>query len=631
VRRNRLLAAVIAGVAASAAIGWIAASAVKSPAQVAADTKAPDPSAITAPVEERALATTVTARGNVRYGEPQAVSLATSTYAGQGQKSLVTKAPTKGAVLGEDAVAMEANGRPVRTLVGNVPMYRDITPGDEGQDVRQLEEALERLGYHPGKVDGKYDISTQGAVEAWYRDAGYTALGATDDQQDKLRQAHTAVSNAESAVLQAQDALDKVRKGITAKDVRQAENEVRASARDLAKAKDQVKVAEASEALARSAEDAAVLAESLARYAEGKVAADNRLATARAAADVEAAENRHDEARTSRDVAEQKLDDDTAAGASASQIESDEADVERARHAISETETGEDNAVLAQQAQAAAAEQATRQAALDTARAAQATREAQLATLQATQASVGATRDVEAAEDAGALAAANLALVTSPPDEATATAALAKAQRDLADAKAQERSLASTTGIVVPANEVLFFPTLPLRVDEAKVDRGDDATAEVMVVTTSRLAVDAAVSIPDARLVKVGDEVQITDTQLGLKATGVVTEVASKPGTDGVAANQVYVEVTPKDAPDQMTGAAVAISVAVKTTEGKVLAVPVAAVTVNGKGESRVQVLGKDGTRRTVPVTTGLAAEGYVEVRGDLHEGDRVVVGSTRA
>ena len=111
-----------------------------------------------------------------------------------------------------------------------------------------------------------------------------------------------------------------------------------------------------------------------------------------------------------------------------------------------------------------------------------------------------------------------------------------------------------------------------------------------------------------------------------------MSKVASKPGTDGVQANQVYVEIIPKDAPDQLTGASVAISIAVKSTQGKVLAVPVAAVTVNGSGQSRVQVVGTDGTRRTVPVTTGLSAEGFVEVRGDgLQPGDRVLVGSTRA
>ncbi|MEA2703489.1 MAG: hypothetical protein QOD63_1434 [Actinomycetota bacterium] len=642
-RRNRLLAVVLAGVTVSAGGGWVAASTVKSPGQVAAETAPPDPSAITAAVERRVLSSTVTARGTVRYGQPQAVSLASSTYGGATQaKSLVTKGPTKGAVLGENAVAMEANGRPVRVLTGNVPMYRDITPGDEGEDVRQLEAALQRLGYRPGKVDGKYDITTQGAVEAWYRDAGYTALGATDDQREKLRNAHPAVSNAQSAVLQATAALDQVRKGITAKDVHQAQNDVRARARDLLKAQDDVKVAQAAEALARGAEESARLAESIARYAESKVAIDNRLATARANGGVTAALHRVTEAVTAKAVADQRLADDQTrtAGtpptrvASDGQIASDQAEVERASHAILETQAAYDEAVLAAQSQAAAVDQATRQATLDTARAAQGTRQAELATLQATQAALGAARAVDAGKDASELAAQSLALVLAPPDESTAAASLAKAEADLADARAQERSLAATTGIVVPANEVLFFPTLPLRVDEAKVDRGADATLEVMVVTTSRLAVDAAVSIPDARLVKVGDAVEITDTQLGLHATGTVSKVATKPGTDGAQANQVYVEIIPEDAPDQMTGASVAISVAVQATAGKVLADPVAAVTVNGSGKSRVQVVGKNNARRTVPVTTGLAAEGYVEVRpkaGALKAGDRVLVGSARA
>jgi len=62
VRRNRLIAVVVAGVTLSAGAGWAAASTVKSPAQVAADKEPPSPSPITAPVERRSLATTVTGR-----------------------------------------------------------------------------------------------------------------------------------------------------------------------------------------------------------------------------------------------------------------------------------------------------------------------------------------------------------------------------------------------------------------------------------------------------------------------------------------------------------------------------------------------------------------------------------------
>jgi multidrug efflux pump subunit AcrA (membrane-fusion protein) len=638
VRRNRLLAAVVAGVAVSAGGGWAAASAVKSPAQVAAEAEPPTPSTITAPVERRTLASTVTGRGTVRYGTPQSVTLASSTYAGQQAKSLVTDPPVKGAVVGENAQVLEVNGRPVRGLVGSVPMYRDIEPGDEGEDVRQLEEALRRLGYRTGKVDGRYDVATQGAVEAWYRDAGYDAAGATDDQRDKLHQAHQAVSNAESAVLQATDTLKKVRTGITSKDVRQAENEVRARARDLAKAEAELVERTTAESVTRGDEQTTQLAETVVRNAEAKVVLDNQVATARAAADVQVAEHNLVEAKSAKRVADQRLSDDETKTsgtpptrtASDGQIESDKAEVERAANNIVEAQTALTNAQLAQTAQRAAAEQSTRQASLETARAAQSTRRAQLATLQAVQATLAAAGGVEAAKDAAALAADNLALVKAPPDEATAKAGLEKAKADLADARRQERELAATTGIVVPANEVLFFPSLPLRVDEAKVIRGDDATKEVMVVTTSRLALDAAVSIADARLVKVGNRVEIRDTQLGLEATGTVSKVASTPGTDGVTSNQVYLEITPEDAPERMTGAAVAISIAVTSTKGKVLAVPVAAVSVDGSGRARVHVVDGDGTRRKVPVATGLSAEGYVEVTGELRAGDRVAVGSSR-
>jgi multidrug efflux pump subunit AcrA (membrane-fusion protein) len=67
----------------------------------------------------------------------------------------------------------------------------------------------------------------------------------------------------------------------------------------------------------------------------------------------------------------------------------------------------------------------------------------------------------------------------------------------------------------------------------------------------------------------------------------------------------------------------------VSSTAGEVLAVPLAALTAGPGGEARVEVLDGD-TGTLVEVTTGLAADGFVEVSavdGDLGAGDRVVVG----
>ena len=573
-RQRRMIAAVLAGVVATSGAGWAAGSQMRSPAQVAAETAPPEPSVITAEVEKRVLSSTVTTRGTVRYGEPQTVTLAASSLAGGvagAGSSLVTRPPVQGTELAESAVALEVAGRPVLVLQGAVPMYRDLRPGDTGADVRQLEEALARLGLRPGAVDGVYDAATEGAVDAWYTRAGYEAQGPTDEQREALRGARAAVSSAEERVLQAEDALDKARRGSTAKDVAMAEVDVRASERDLARARDDLVAARADEAAAKAAE-------------------------VQARSDDEAARRRTQDA-----VA--RAEAELAAAATP------EAAAE-ARRAVDEARRA---------AGAAAAEGAA------------AVRQAADVAVKAARAVPEAARAVAAGEDKLAVARLTLEATRTPPDTATAEALLAKARRDVADARTQLSELDGEIGVVVPADEVLFFPTLPLRVDEAKVARGDDGAKEVMVVSSSRLAVDSSVSIPDARLVQVGDTATVTSTELGHQATGVVTRLADKPGTDDVDAQRVYMEIVPENPPAELTGAAVRIDIAVESTGGEVTAVPVAALSVGSDGTSRVEVLEADGTVRTVAVEPGLSAQGFVEVTpaggAELREGDRVVVG----
>jgi multidrug efflux pump subunit AcrA (membrane-fusion protein) len=75
----------------------------------------------------------------------------------------------------------------------------------------------------------------------------------------------------------------------------------------------------------------------------------------------------------------------------------------------------------------------------------------------------------------------------------------------------------------------------------------------------------------------------------------------------------------------------VRITIPVESTDGEVLAVPIAALSATADGTSRVEVAeGEGGATRFVTVNPGLSAEGYVEVDpvdGNLGEGDRVVVG----
>ena len=79
------------------------------------------------------------------------------------------------------------SSRPLLVLQGEVPAYRDLTPGISGKDVLQLEQGLKRLGFDCGVIDGTYDEQTGSAVADWYKSLGYEPFGPTATQLTNLR------------------------------------------------------------------------------------------------------------------------------------------------------------------------------------------------------------------------------------------------------------------------------------------------------------------------------------------------------------------------------------------------------------------------------------------------------------
>jgi hypothetical protein len=229
------------------------------------------------------------------------------------------------------------------------------------------------------------------------------------------------------------------------------------------------------------------------------------------------------------------------------------------------------------------------------------------------------------------------------------------------DAKTELARLEAETGIVVPANEVVFFNALPLRIDESKLAAGDALAGVFMTVSTQRVAVDSSVDPADASGLRVGQdaEIEASDLQITLKAK--ITEIASSTGTKGAAAGRIYVELTPaEDEPAQpesaasdlaagngqpqfenrkprltdLNGLPVKVTIPVSSTGGKVLAVPTAAVSAAIDGTTRVEVEDTPGApTRLVQVTAGLRAEGFVQITptkaSDIKEGDTVITGTS--
>jgi len=569
---------------------WVAGAQIRSPAQVAAETAAPDPSSITVPVEDRVLSSEVIVRGTVRYGSPQPVVLATSEIKqGSGAGTdIVTTRPRRGARVGEGTVAMSVSGRPVFVLRGAQPSHRDMRPGSRGADVRQLELALRRLGFFPGSIDGRYDGETAAAVANWYEAEGWEPFNSTDAQLDALRTARANAAQARDAHLQSLLTIKTTQEGVPRGDIAQARI-------DLETARDSVDTAQ--HALATQGRGVSL------------ALANERRDNAVAAADVALKRAAVNKARDAQLDAQRTLAE-APPGTSPSELAALQASVRQAS----------DDVIVAQEDLNASVASAA------------ATRAAGRGAVAAARADRGrALRGLPTARRQVLLAERRLRVLTTPGDTSLQKLVSQAAKKE-ADGTAREVArLARRAGIQVPADEILFFPTLPLRVDSVRVRRGDSVAGRVMTVSNSRLAIDSSLSPNDAKLVRPGATVKIEEPDLGVNATGVVTQVANRPGTHKVDPGRVYVSITPRTAPAQLVGASVKVTIAVTSTEQKVLTVPVTALSVGADGDARVQVQAQGGGSQYVKVTPGLAAQGLVEVRsvnGDLAAGDLVVSGT---
>lgn len=183
--RRTVLLLVLATIAASSLVTWIANEQIRSPAEAAARTAPPDPTLILVPAEEKVLVSKVVTRGTAHYRSPRTVSVATSFL--KSSPRIVTTAPVAGATVREAGVLMTISGRPVFVLRGRQPSYRDLGPGMSGPDVAQLERALQRAGHDPGTVNRYYDAATGAAVASLYRSRGFAPLVASESQLDQLR------------------------------------------------------------------------------------------------------------------------------------------------------------------------------------------------------------------------------------------------------------------------------------------------------------------------------------------------------------------------------------------------------------------------------------------------------------
>jgi multidrug resistance efflux pump len=237
---------------------------------------------------------------------------------------------------------------------------------------------------------------------------------------------------------------------------------------------------------------------------------------------------------------------------------------------------------------------------------------------------------IEVAQARVTVAKAALADLQQGVDTSPIRRQIDSARAELAAAREQLDELAVELGTWLPAGEVVFLSRLPVRVDQVTVSRGSIIEGAFMTVSGSELALRSSVSDRDATRVEEGMEVEIENPETGAAIPGVITSKADRAGTNGLASDRLYIEISPAEIPEEMIGSNVRVTIPVSSTGGEVLAVPAAALSATADGSTILQVEDPDGTLRTVKVEPGLAAGGLVEVtplEGELVEGDQVVVG----
>jgi peptidoglycan hydrolase-like protein with peptidoglycan-binding domain len=189
-RRRRVLAGVGIAAALLAVGGLIGAAFVKSPAQLAADTAPPAPTVTTAKVVSQVLTSSVQMRGVVypatQYDVDATAPSSTATGSSAAGSSSTAGAASSQLYISKLDVAAgdtirngeqlaEIDGQPLFVLTGTVPAWEDLTPGESGPDVAELQQALASLGYYDdGDTPGYFGSATEDAVSLYYERLGYT-------------------------------------------------------------------------------------------------------------------------------------------------------------------------------------------------------------------------------------------------------------------------------------------------------------------------------------------------------------------------------------------------------------------------------------------------------------------------
>jgi hypothetical protein len=194
--------------------------------------------------------------------------------------------------------------------------------------------------------------------------------------------------------------------------------------------------------------------------------------------------------------------------------------------------------------------------------------------------------------------------------------------------KKWQKSLGLDQTGTLATNEIIFASGA-VRIASHSAAPGDTASGAILAVTSTIRSVRANLSSAQLALAKEGQQldVQLPDgsTVKGdVTSVGTATTTTSGNGPNAQTTTSYPMVIKVPDSVTAPDGSAVSISL-ISTKATGVLAVPVKALVALAEGGYGVEKL-INGAPALVGVTPGSFAGGFVEVTGDIAEGDEVIV-----
>ena len=189
-------------------------------------------------------------------------------------------------------------------------------------------------------------------------------------------------------------------------------------------------------------------------------------------------------------------------------------------------------------------------------------------------------------------------------------------------------------GTMVPLSEFMFVPSFPASVVSLGAKVGGTASGSLVTLSMGRPGIKGQLNPAEARLVRPGMAVTITDPVTGKARQGRVVSVSTRAKTKGSISGGIYLSMkVHPDAPlpASMVGQNLSLTISAAHTSGPVLTVPEAAVFASADGGTYVSKVTGPHSQAKIAVRVGITGGGLVQVTplhaGALTAGTVVVTG----